>query len=67
MKRNKYLYILIDPNDKFELPLFVGTVEEMAKHEGVTTSSIHSVYFNYKNGVNKHCKYRKVSLKNEKI
>lgn len=61
LKKNT-LYILVDPADKYELPTFVGTLEEIAEHQGITKNAISSAISHAKQR-GQNCKYKKVVIK----
>ena len=56
------LYVLVDPADKYELPTFVGTLEEIADHQGVSKNAISSAISHAKQR-GQNCKYKKVVIK----
>lgn len=56
------LYVLVDPADKYELPTFVGTLEEIAKYQGVSKNAISSAISHAKQR-GQNCKYKKVVIK----
>ena len=57
-KKNN-LYILVDPADEYELPVFVGTLSEMAAYMNVTENAIVSAI--------SHAKARKQVSKYKKV
>ena len=59
IKKNDSLYIVVDPDDKFEFPVFVGTLEEVAAYENVKPNSIVSAI--------SHAKARKQVSKYKKV
>lgn len=59
MHKCENIYMIVT-QDKYELPLFVGTIYEVAKKAGVSTNSVCSSISHYNRGKLKTCKYRKV-------
>ena len=57
----KNLYILVDPADEYELPVFVGTLPEMAAYMNVTENAILSAISHAKKR-NQISKYKKVVI-----
>lgn len=57
--KHKNLYVVIDPDDRFEFPVFVGTLEEVAAYENVKPNSIVSAI--------SHAKARKQVSKYKKV
>lgn len=58
-RKEKVLYILIDPKDKYEFPIFVGTLSELSEFTGSKKSSIvESIRKAKKNG--HKCKYKRI-------
>lgn len=55
------LYVLIDPADEYELPVFVGTLSEMAAYMNVTENAIVSAISHAKQR-NQVSKYKKVVI-----
>ena len=58
-KTKNNLYILVDPADEYELPVFVGTLSEMAAYMNVTENAIVSAI--------SHAKARKQISKYKKV
>lgn len=59
--KNKCLYLIVT-QDKYELPLFVGTIKEVAEKAGVSENAIYSSISHFERGRLATCKYRKVYL-----
>lgn len=59
MRKAKYIYMIVT-NDKYELPLFVGSIYEVAEKAGTTANAVYSCISHYERGRLKSCKYRKV-------
>lgn len=60
-KSKNDLYVLIDPADEYELPVFVGTLPEMAAYMNVTENAIVSAISHAKQR-NQASKYKKVVI-----
>ncbi|MCQ2609010.1 MAG: hypothetical protein MJ197_10045 [Bacteroidales bacterium] len=58
IKKND-LYVLVDPADEYELPVFVGTLSEMAAYMNVSENAIVSAI--------SHAKKRKQVSKYKKV
>lgn len=59
--KHKNLYIVVDPDDEYEFPVFVGTLEEVAAYENVKPNSIVSAISPAKQR-NQVSKYKKVVI-----
>lgn len=60
-KKNNNLYIIVDPDDEYEFPTFVGTLEEVAEYAHVTPNAIISAISHAKQR-NQVSKYKKVVI-----
>ena len=61
MRKEKCLYLIVT-QDKYELPLFVGTIAELVERTGKTANNIYSSISHYERGDHKGCNYRRVRL-----
>lgn len=59
MDRPECIYLIVT-QDKYELPLFVGSADEVAEKAGVTRNAIYSSISHFEHGRRKHCRFRKV-------
>lgn len=59
MAKDNCIYMIVT-NDKYELPVFVGTAQEVADYQGVKVGSIYGAISHYEHGRNKTCIYRRV-------
>lgn len=64
MSKNRNIYMIVT-EDKYELPLFVGTVEEVAEKAGCSVNTIYACISHYEHGRNKNTRYRRVILEGE--
>lgn len=60
-KRKECLYMIVT-QDKYELPLFVGTCQEVAEKAHTKTCVIYSSLCHFERGRLKTCKYRRVYI-----
>ena len=58
-RKEKVLYVLIDPKDKYEFPIFVGTLSELADFTGSKKDSIVTSIRKAKQNGHK-CKYKRI-------
>lgn len=62
MNNPSYLYLIVT-QDKYELPLFVGSVYEVAEKAGISVNSVYSSLCYFEHGKYKTCKFRRVPEK----
>lgn len=61
-RKPKCLYMIVT-QDKYELPLFVGDVYEVAEKVGLSSRSIYNAITHFEHGRHKTCRFRKVKIK----
>ena len=59
MSKEKCLYMIVS-KDSLELPMFVGTAEEVAEKAGVSKNTIYSSISHYERGEYPSCIFRRV-------
>ena len=59
MSKRECIYMIVT-QDKYELPLFVGNIDEVAEWQGVSKTTVYASISRYEQGTYKGCRFRRV-------